>query len=168
PRLQAELAADEIELRMLRCLERHLRMFEVGARVHEILVQPLLVELVAEIVVMMDVAPGAVRRVGTLEHPAHTLAPCWGAERDACQRLHNRTEVPSNFEPAGGVRVGETEVGIGHESHQRGTAISGAAVPQLQSHPGGCNRPLQTGGQPSIEYPGWRLNNGRVAVSNLR
>src|SRR5207245_2078730 len=54
-RAQADLAADVLELGHLRFLEPRLRAGEVRAGVHELLVQPEAVEVVADVVVVVDV-----------------------------------------------------------------------------------------------------------------
>src|SRR4029453_10135425 len=62
-RAQAQLAADVLELGALRLLERDARILEVRARVDEILVEPARVEVVAEVIVVVDVGARAPRRI---------------------------------------------------------------------------------------------------------
>ena len=63
--LEAKLAADQIELGLLRRIERISRRAEIGARVNHSLIEPQLIEVVADIVVVMDrgrIAHGSVAR----------------------------------------------------------------------------------------------------------
>src|SRR6267154_2776218 len=53
-RLEAQLAADQIELRFLRDIERVVRRAEIGAGINHSLVEPELVETVADVIMKMD------------------------------------------------------------------------------------------------------------------
>src|SRR5512143_181349 len=52
--MEPQLSADEIELRLLRLVERHRLRLEVRARVHHALVEPYLIEVVADVVMVLD------------------------------------------------------------------------------------------------------------------
>jgi hypothetical protein len=54
PPLEPEFPADQVELARLRLIERLLMRVEIRARVNHALIQPELVKIVADIVVMLD------------------------------------------------------------------------------------------------------------------
>ena len=64
PRLELQLPAHVIELRDLRLVQCGGRCVVVGAGVHHALIQPQLVEIVAEVIVVMHVVPRAAERIG--------------------------------------------------------------------------------------------------------
>ena len=64
-RLELELVDDEVELVELRLVERVLGRLEVGARVHPRLVEEEPVHVVAQVVVLRNVAPRPLHRVGS-------------------------------------------------------------------------------------------------------
>jgi hypothetical protein len=62
-RMEAQLPADEIELGLLRLVERHRGRREVGARVHHSVIEPQPVEVVADVVVILNRCAIALRLV---------------------------------------------------------------------------------------------------------
>ena len=54
---EAQLAADVVELRCLRLLQRHRGVGKIGAGVDHVPVEPELVEIVADVVMVVDIAP---------------------------------------------------------------------------------------------------------------
>ena len=74
-RPQPQLAAHEIELGTLRLGERHRRVRVVGAGVNEVGIEPQLIEVVAEIVVV-DIAAGVAERIGRGQQRPDASAPC--------------------------------------------------------------------------------------------
>jgi hypothetical protein len=64
PGSEVDLAADVLHLRQLRLLEARLRGGEVGAGVDHLLVEPQAIEVVADVVVVVDVVASAAAGVG--------------------------------------------------------------------------------------------------------
>ena len=88
-----KLAADEIELGFLGFVERHVGALEIRARVDELPIEPALIEVVAEVVVVMDVVPGVLQRVRNRERTRQACAP------GRRQRRRPRQRLDYGFEP---------------------------------------------------------------------
>ncbi len=73
-RLQADLAQDVVDLFHLRFVQRLVAVFEIGARIHHALTEPLGVERVGHVVVVLDRLAVARARVGEVaaNAPQHT------------------------------------------------------------------------------------------------
>src|SRR5262249_31764955 len=74
-RLESELAAHEIHLGRLRLFEREIRLSKIGAGVDHFLIEPEFVEMISEIVMMMNVVPGAAEIVGIGPGPGVSFLP---------------------------------------------------------------------------------------------
>ncbi len=88
-RPEADLAADQIHLRDLGRLERRVGRREVRAGVEQLLVEPELVEVVAEVVVVVDVLPGCldgVRPSDAATTPGASTGRTRGTPPRACPR----------------------------------------------------------------------------------
>ena len=70
PRAKLEFLADAMHLGNLRLLERAALIREIRAGIHHLLIEPQAVEVVAEIVVAVDVLSGGLQVVGLLPPPA--------------------------------------------------------------------------------------------------
>lgn len=160
PRLQLQLAAHQIELGDLRCLERRFRRVEQRAGVDELAIQPQLIEIIPEVVVVVHVATGQAKAVGTRDQQRQPLANRQAiAARQAARRLHDPREPPSNVDPTLGIELAELQIRIGdqfqqrfaipyhHVAHRGGSRLPGGRpVPQFQAQVG---RP-----QPSLKRVG--------------
>jgi len=144
-RAQAHLAADVLELGGLRLRQRRLRGGEVRARVHELVVQPEAIELVAEVVVIVDVLAGPAQVVRIPPRLLDVLSDR-RLPPVPVDRLQESQEVAAHDQPS--ARIGVTE-GHGRVTHQceKGAAVldhdfrhlrrvgqvHGGAVPQGQA-----------------------------------
>ena len=118
--LQLQLAADVMHLRLLRLLDRHGRIGEVGARVlQRLAIEPQLVEIVAEVVVVMDVALRVVQIRRELPAARQYLADCGVLGRVAVSLEQQRQQVAAHLDAARAVEVAEVQIGIHDELPQR-------------------------------------------------
>jgi hypothetical protein len=117
---ELQLAADVMHLRLLRLLDRHGRIGEVRARVLQCFaVEPQLVEVVAEVVVVMDVAL-RVRQIGRqLPATCQHLADRGVLGRVSISLEQQCQQVAANLDSARAVQVAEVQVGIDDELPQR-------------------------------------------------
>ena len=103
PRLQPQLAADVIHLRDLRLVERRVGRREVRAGVGHRLAEPQRVELVADVVVVMDVLARAGRAccaagdAATARGGAGTRSAAWLARRRVYSSSIMRRMLPSTL-----------------------------------------------------------------------
>ena len=81
PRLQADLGEDVVDLLQLRFVERFVAVLEVGAGIDHVLVQPQLVEVVGDVVVVLDRFLVAFLRVGEVAHHAGQRISAGGGGR---------------------------------------------------------------------------------------
>jgi hypothetical protein len=128
------------ELRQLRLFETHVGPREVGTGIEELVVEPQLVEFVAQIVVAKDIAAGAARRVearpscqelGEPGRPGGALATGPKGELDG------RDQVAFDPEPAVGVGLTQREIGRAQDFQQQ------ASVAQVHPH-SRCGAPRAT------------------------
>ena len=121
---QLQLAADVVHLRALRLLERHAGLGIVGAGVlHRVVVEPPLVELVAEIVVVRDVVARTGERVAPWAGQESLHVPQsagdGGGRAAPVGRLEHADEVAFDVDSAETVQVAEMQVGIQAQFPQR-------------------------------------------------
>ena len=122
--LQPQLAAHVVHLGLLRLLERHPGLGEVGAGVlQRFAVEPDRVKIVAEIVMPVDVVGrGRQRRirrqVGPRRDQTESLAerPCPRSHRDT---LEESQQVAANFEAARAIEIAEMQVRIARPASTR-------------------------------------------------
>jgi hypothetical protein len=116
---QAELAAHVVHLRDLGALERELGRLEVGAGVEELLVEPERVEVVADVVVVVDVGPRPRQRVAPhCPEPGEQAGSPAVLERSK-RRLERRHQVALDLDPPVGVGVAEVHLGVEDQPHER-------------------------------------------------
>ena len=161
---QPQLATYEIELGALRLGERHGRVREVRAGVDEVGIEPQLIEVVAQVVVV-DIAAGVAERIGRGQQRPDAGAPCRRRARHPRQRLDHRLGGAPDGEAAGGIRLAEPEVRVDGKTEQ-GPAVPHdqvadgrvagrkrrGAIPQLQSDCYRRDKALHTLGQPAIDH----------------
>ena len=130
PGPELELPAHVVHLGSLRLFEGGVLVRVVGARVDHLLVEPEPVEVVAEVVVVVDVGlgPRAGVPAGPVEPGLETALP--GVARDrgvrrAVDGLEKGDEVAVDPDPVRAHRVPERDVGIDEETEE------GAPVPNL-------------------------------------
>ena len=115
-RLEHQLAADVVELRALRLLQGRLRRVVVRTGVDHLLVEPQAVEVVAQIVVVVDVAARAGGGVGTrLRQPAQQAALGGGRTRAIHASITSREhvdEVALDLDAPCAERIPESKLGI--------------------------------------------------------
>ena len=126
--VQANLAADVIHLGDLRLVERRRRRRKVRARVRHRRAEPERIELVADVVVMMNVLARAVQRVAR-----PTMAPLREAARERhrlrgsasadVQLLDHAQDAAVHVDPAGAVQLAELQVRVGAQAQQRATIL---------------------------------------------
>ena len=121
-RPQPQLAADVIELRALRLLEREARILEVRAGVDEVCVEPARVEIVAEVVVVVDVVARAVLRVAMparAERVQQVARRARRALRRAEYGFDRLREIALDLELAVGIGLAEAEARIAQQAPER-------------------------------------------------
>ena len=128
--VELELRAEALEFRALRFGQRDLGRGENRARVRHRLVEHQLEELVAEVVVVGDVAARAeqsiasVRTRAQLEQPADARVTAGGRVRVAQQELEEADEIV-RVPLLGGVRLAEPELAAGREPAEERTIVNG-------------------------------------------
>ena len=164
--IQADLAADVIHFRDLRLVERRRRRRKVSTGVRHRLAEPQRVELVADVVVVVNVLARARERVArTAMTPLREAAP----ERDRLrglrcadvQLLDHAQDAAVHVDFAGAVQLAELQVRIGAQAQER-TAVRDAqrrdrrraerrdpvAVPEYESDGRIAERVQQRANQP--------------------
>jgi hypothetical protein len=152
-RPQPQLAADVVELRLLRLLEREPRVLEVCARVDEVRVEPALVELVAEVVVVVDIgarARGRVAAPARAERIDQVARDAGRVLRRAEHDLDRVREIALDLEPSVRVRLAEAEARIAQQApehapiahvHARDRALLRADLRAVPQHEGDRGSP---------------------------
>lgn len=150
PRLQADLGEDVVDLLHLRFVEGLVAIFEVGAGVDHVLVQPQLVEVVGDVVVVLDRFLVALLGVGEVAHHAGQRAAAGGGGRgsqavadvDDVGQLAVQVDLPLDIGFAEVVeRGGEQQrqgAGFAHRQRDGGLVETAqfvlVAVPQAQAY----------------------------------
>ena len=155
--LQPQLPADEIHLRHLRLLERHVGMVEVGAGVEQLVVEPARVEVVAEVVVVMHVPARLLEAVRALHVQTDALAPASAADSVGKWLRAPRSSSPRTLSVPAMYASPKCRCGLNRTPRSvrassttsgadcgLGALVRGAAVPQLQAH--ACGHQLVAGG----------------------
>ena len=119
---KAQLAAHIVELGLLRLLQPQRGVGEIGAGVHHLAIEPELVEIVADIVMMVDIAPRlllgvAQRTIERRQQLLPDLSPL-GSRQRAIDRLEAFDQVTLHLDAFGGVHFAEPEFGVGDELQQ--------------------------------------------------
>ena len=114
-RLQPELPADQVELGALRLLERDVGMLEIRAGVDHLVVEPRPVEVVAEVVVVVDVPARTGLVVGHRQRRRDAL----DRRRQQAQsrhRLDDALEAAADVEAAGHVGLAEIQMRVDEQA----------------------------------------------------
>jgi hypothetical protein len=160
-RLDTKFSAHEVHLRGLRVLQRGIGRREIRAGIQHLAIKPQTVEVVAEIVVVMNVLSRGTRIVRLLPEPP---GPTPGGPESPVDLLEEPEQIAPNLNGAGHVRFAEIQFGI-PDPAQESRAVSKEnrregrprqrwqlePIPQTQVH----GRPAETlpdsSEQPSIE-----------------
>ncbi len=166
---QPQLPADEIHFRHLRLFEGHVGMVEVGAGVQHLVVEPACIEIVAEVIVMMNVATRLLEAVCALDVHADELAPRWQKTQSG-NGLEHRLQLTSYSERAGHIRFAEVQMRVEQNPPERpwviddkrpdrrlGTRVQGRAIPQLQPNSRRHQSSLEDCGEPPMQPASHKL-----------
>jgi hypothetical protein len=135
-----------VHLRLLRLLDRHGRIREIRARVlQRLAVEPELVEVVAEVVVVVNVALGVVQVGRQLAAAREDPADGGVFRRVTISLEQHRQQVAAHHDAPGAVEIAEVQVGVDQELPQRFSvhdahahdALAGrhfGLVPELDPH----------------------------------
>src|SRR5207237_5753540 len=126
-------------------------------------IEPEAVELVAEIVVMTNVAPRAHERVGPRCPERQPFAPRnRRVDRYARNGLDDRGEVATHIDALGAIQLAILQIRIQEDREERAAIanqevacpcaarMSRRPVPQLDADPRWCNRSSKSRGKPAI------------------
>ena len=134
-RPEHQLAADVIELGSLRLFQRGVRRVVVRARIHHLLVEPQAVEVVAEVVMVLDVSPRSGLGVGT--RPGQS-AQCGALARDRAGAIRGSIaareyidEIAFHVDTPRAERISEPELGTQDHRHQRAPVVKDHASAAL-------------------------------------
>ncbi len=167
-RLEPELAADQFHLGGLRFFQRNLGRRKVGARVNHLPIEPEAIEVVADVVVMIDVRSRAAQRVGPRPAP-----PLGQGCRQAAARLRvfgtvddfeELQEIALDLDAAVAEGVAKIQVDIGQKLPERAAVVdfhpglgSGVAdrftVPKHQGDRRVADGAQQAANQPALHGP---------------
>jgi len=115
---QPELPTDEIHFRDLRLLECHVGVFEIRARVQELLVEPRLIEIVTEVIVVMNVLTRSLEAVCALHMQADLLTPRWHqAQSGDC--FEHPLQFATDLERSRHVHFAELQMRIEQDATER-------------------------------------------------
>ena len=180
-----------LKFRQLCLLQAEILTLVVGAGVlHLGVVEPEPVELIAQVVVMVNVFPrlghpGRARVViapQRIQPPRPALASPVNA---AVEGFHQLGQVAFHGQPAGAVEIAERQVGVGHQRPQRlgvgqvngkaGLALlrlDDIVVPEVESHRRRTGHARELGHQPDLVERGprsvWKVLDGQFQHMGLR
>ena len=138
----ASFRQTQIHLRDLRLLERGVRRREIRAGVDHLAIQPEPVELVAEVVVVMDVLARGAHVVRALPQPP-------GPRRRASRardrsRFEQRDQIAADLDGAEHVGFAEIEIGIPHPAEQRAAVLEDDGRHRRRPAVDGSSNPSQS------------------------
>ena len=170
---QAQLAAHVVHFRDLRLVERRLGRRVVGAGVRHRAAEPQRVELVADVVVVMDVVARAGQRIEVRAAQRGECAlpqrrPAAGGAAGPVDRLQQLDQIALDQHVAVAVGIAEVQRGIGEHPAQNGTAGKGHACHRLgrarlgtaadrKLHRRPAEHRAELGQQPMVERAGPRI-----------
>src|SRR5262245_49158648 len=111
-----------IELRDLSLLQSHIGSREVRAGVDHPLIEPEPIEVVAEVIVAVDVVAGATQRIARRQQAQPDGSPGW-SRICAASCLHHCGKIALDLDTSRGVTVAERQARRGEEPEQRGTVL---------------------------------------------
>ena len=180
PGFKLQLAAHVMHLRLLRLLDRHCGIGEIRARVlQRLAIEPQLVEIVADVVVVMNVA----LRVGQIGRKL-PAAREHGADRRVLGRIavgfeQQRQQIAADLQAARAVEIAEVQIRVDDELPQRlavenphahGAVTRGdlGLVPKLDAHGRGGPEPARDLlDEPTLEPARLRARRSGLVKSNL-
>ncbi len=126
--LQAEFPADMVHLRHLGLLEPDRWLGKIGAGVEQLPVEPQAIEIVAKVVMVVDVGGGLSTQIGTrrMHEAQKIIAQTLSGSLRGKDRLDQRDKVAFHLKVAATVQLAKLKLRVEHQPHQ------GVGIAQMQ------------------------------------